>query len=137
VSVDNTGGAERGAPVTREVAVPAPQDVLTEAHGIIRGPRRHFYGDPKVNFQTIADLWNGFLRARMREEGLHIELDDFLQLVRPEDVAHMMVLLKTARSVREYHRDSVVDTGGYAALVEVLCDAEAYEAFSKKDDAEA
>lgn len=36
-----------------------------------------------------------------------------------EDVAHMMILLKVARLANDpYHRDSLVDVCGYAALSE-------------------
>lgn len=99
-------------------------DVLREAHGIIRGPRRNHYGDPRQNFQAIADMWNAYLR------GKGVDGDP----ITGYDVAQLMVLLKVARGARGYHRDSAVDTAGYAALTEVLCDDDSYEAFIAPDE---
>jgi hypothetical protein len=98
-------------------------DVLKVAHGIIRGPRRAHYGDPRVNFQAIADMWNAYLASKPAGEPLT-----------GYDVAQFMVLLKVARGARGYHRDSAVDTAGYAALTEVLCDDEAYASFVSPDE---
>lgn len=98
-------------------------DILKEAHGIIRGPRRHFYGDPRTNFQGIADMWNAYMQGKGIDAGFT-----------GYDVAQLMILLKVARGARGYHRDSAVDTAGYAALAEVLCDDDAYEAFIAPDE---
>lgn len=97
-------------------------DVLNEAHEIIRGPRRHFYGDPRSNFANIAAMWNAYVANK--KEDWDGKFDAY-------DVAMMMVLLKCARGGRGYHRDSIVDIAGYAALAEIVCDDASYEEFRK------
>lgn len=71
------------------------------------GPRQASYGHPRENFRRTAALWNGYLAAR-----------GFVALIKPEDVAQMMVLLKMARLMQTPdHRDSIVDMAGYAATL--------------------
>jgi hypothetical protein len=93
-------------------AAQEPQDILTEAHGLVRGDRLKHYGPPTENFKRIARLWTAYLG-----------LED--NAITVQDVAAMMILLKQARikTGGAYHRDSAVDTAGYAALQEILNDA--------------
>lgn len=71
------------------------------------GPRQNDYGHPRANFERTARLWNGYLFALRGGDA---------PLLKPEDVAHMMVLLKMARLMQTpAHRDSWVDIAGYAA----------------------
>jgi hypothetical protein len=96
-------------------------DILTEAHGLVRGDRLRHYGPPVENFQRIADLWTAYLGPSLRDP------------ITSQDVCSLMVLLKQAR-IRTgggYHRDSAVDTAGYAALQEIL--AEDVEGFAPAD----
>lgn len=88
------------------MAPPEESDVLTEAHGLIRGDRLRFYGPPTENFERIAGMWSAYL-------GVDVSAND---------VCCMMIALKIARirSGGAYHRDSAVDAAGYAALLEVL-----------------
>ena len=90
-----------------------------EALDLICGPRMEFYGPPKENLQDIADTWTPYVRRALEEKGA---LD-------ATDVTMLMVLLKTIRQVRGYHRDSTVDICGYAALAEVLNDEDSFEMF--------
>jgi len=86
-----------------------PMSVLQEAHTIIYGEREKTYGNPSKNLDTIAAFWTNFLGAR----GL------VCSSLSADDVAHMMILLKVARLANDpYHRDSLVDVCGYAALAE-------------------
>lgn len=86
-------------------------DVLVEAHGIIRGPRLQDYGPPTKNFKRIADLWSAYLG------------DALDRPISEHDVCAMMILLKQARMADGgYHRDSAIDTAGYAALQEILAE---------------
>jgi hypothetical protein len=97
---------QRGRPPK---AQPEQPSVLQEAHTIIYGEREKTYGAPGKNLETIAAFWTNFLGAR----GL------LCSSLSPEDVAHMMILLKVARLANDpYHRDSLVDVCGYAALSE-------------------
>lgn len=88
------------------------KSVLQEAHEIIYGDREQTYGKPAKNLQTIADMWESYLRAR----GVWNDAADGLFA---DDVALMMVLMKVSRLANSpEHRDSLVDICGYAALVE-------------------
>ena len=72
---------------------------------LVRGDRRETHGDFKHNFAAIASLWNGYLQAQ------------HLRPLGAEDVAHMMVLLKIARTLRGAHNnDDYVDAIGYAMI---------------------
>ncbi len=85
------------------------RDVLTEAIDLLYGEREKHYGPPVGNLERIAAFWSAYLDAQ----------------ITPHDVGVMMILLKQARQRRGYHRDSAVDTAGYARLLEVLADADA------------
>ena len=93
--------------------------VTEEAMELICGPRLEFYGMPSENLQDIADTWTPYVRRALEVKGA---LD-------ATDVTMLMVLLKTIRQVRGYHRDSTVDICGYAALAEVLNDKDAFKEF--------
>jgi len=86
--------------------------ILDEAKTIIYGDREKTYGHPAKNLQAIANMWDEYLVSR----GL---LDRNGEVLKAEDVALMMVLMKVARLGNDpTHRDSLVDICGYAALVE-------------------
>lgn len=73
--------------------------------------RRKVYGNPKPNFDRIADWWNTYWRQRTaaRPDG---EEDMPFDAI---DVATMMRLVKEARLIETPdHRDSLVDIAGYA-----------------------
>lgn len=83
--------------------------ILKEANTIIYGDREKTYGHPSKNLQTIATMWNAYINAK----------PDAGNSLNAQDVAAMMVLLKTARLANNpTHRDSLVDICGYAALIE-------------------
>lgn len=84
------------------------KSVLDEAKEIIYGDREKTYGHPSKNLEVIARMWSAYLFAR-----------DVVCEITPQDVAVMMVLLKTARLGNQPdHHDSLVDGAGYLALVE-------------------
>jgi hypothetical protein len=63
------------------------------------------HGEPEDSFQTIAEMWCGYLRGQGVPD----------PNIRPHDVANMMVLLKVARnSEGHYHEDNYTDIAGYA-----------------------
>ena len=83
-----------------------PENVLQEAQRIIYGDREKTYGHPAKNLTTTASFWGEYLGTK----------------ITAKDVCVMMMLLKIARLRNDInHRDSVVDTCGYAALIE-RCD---------------
>jgi hypothetical protein len=104
------------------------ESILQEAQRIIHGDRNVAYGHPIQNFQAIAHIWNGYIRA-MGEERLNV--DGFS----PQDVANMMILMKIGRVCNDnYHRDSYVDVAGYAGTAERMQEpAEALAAFAKSE----
>lgn len=85
----------------------ASTSVLDEAKEIIYGDREQTYGEPGINLKRIARLWNAYLSNRDGD-------------LSAEDVAWMMVLLKTARQQHASKRDNLVDACGYIALIERL-----------------
>lgn len=85
--------------------------ILKEANAIIYGDREKTYGHPSKNLETIATMWQAYLKARKHAD-----------VVTPKDVAAMMMLVKVARFANDpTHRDNLVDICGYAALIE-RCD---------------
>lgn len=85
------------------------QSLLAEALQIVSVDRNEAYGKPEDNFENIAAYWRSYLKQRFQ-----LSLD-----LRPQDVAHMMILMKLARlATNMKHRDSLVDIAGYAACAE-------------------
>lgn len=80
-------------------------DIAQQASEIVRGPRHATYDKPSNNFNKIASLWNGYLKAK----GFDIELNK-------KDVAVMSVLIKVAREMFKHKEDNLIDEIGY-----ILC----------------
>jgi hypothetical protein len=98
--------------IEEPVADEQPQDILAEARDIIRGPRMAHYGHPRINLQTIAELWTTYLKRRFPNGVTQLEA---------QDVCVLMILLKTGRLTSGvYHRDTPLDIAGYAGLIEVV-----------------
>lgn len=82
-------------------------DILSEAAGIVAGARNETHGDKERSFVAIAEMWTAYLRTRKDPNGV----------IRPHDVAQMMVHLKQQRA--EWGtptRDHFVDSCGYSAI---------------------
>lgn len=85
-------------------------DILNEANALINGDREAEYGPPSENLSRIAALWGAYLT------GIQKRRDGYL-LLGPEDVAHLMVLLKIARAMNGKSKaDTWTDMAAYAAL---------------------
>ncbi len=83
--------------------------VLEKANQIIYGDREEAYCEPRFNLDTIAALWTVWIQRKFPE----VEIGELTA----EDVAQMMVLMKSARLMHNpTHVDSLVDQCGYAAL---------------------
>lgn len=80
------------------------ETVLQEAERIINGPRRDAYGGVEDSFNKIALGWSVVLNVT----------------VSASQVALCMDWLKTCRFLTSSDRDSLVDKGGYTALVAIL-----------------
>lgn len=86
-------------------------DALTEAGNIINGERQDSYGNPEDSFSIIAGYWTIYLEARCR--GFIVNEP----IVRPVDVANMMILFKQARKLGQKPcRDNYIDSIGYEAI---------------------
>lgn len=93
------------------IPVPEELNILLEANKIIYGDREQAYGNPRFNLDTIAQLWSVYFQRKFYSWG--IDGANFTA----EDVAQLMILLKTARLIHNpTHVDSLTDQAGYAAL---------------------
>lgn len=84
--------------------------IIEVADELIHGERARSYGHPKHNLGAIAEAWNGYLKNRPRLA------DGSAEPLRAHDVCQLMIILKSVRAAAGYHRDSIVDIVGYAAL---------------------
>lgn len=79
-------------------------DILDTAKGYVLKDRNSTYGSPEDNFKRIAILWEAY--DQIRQPGPET----------PIDVSIKMILIKVARLAHNpTHKDSWVDTAGYAA----------------------
>lgn len=100
--------------VTSDPPLNSQESILQEANRIIYGDREQAYGSPRFNLDTIAQFWSVYLKRKFPEHQTPF-IDDMD--ITAEDVAQLMILLKTARLIHNpTHRDSLVDQAGYAAL---------------------
>lgn len=100
-------GAE---PISETAAAEPVKSVLEIANDIIYGDREQAYGSPRFNLDSIAQFWSVYLRRKFPGPSEGMEFTG-------EDVAQLMILLKTARLIHNpSHKDSLVDQAGYAAL---------------------
>lgn len=84
-------------------------DILHAAEKCVCGQREQDYGTPEDNFETIAELWETYLRHACVDEAGGVYID-------ANDVAMMMALLKIARIAAGGGKaDSWIDLAGYAA----------------------
>ena len=84
-------------------------EVLQIAEKTVNGDREQDYGSPENNFKTIANLWEIYISTKCVEQGADV-------CILPQDVAVMLILLKTARIASGHAKaDNWVDLAGYAA----------------------
>ncbi len=84
-------------------------DILHAAEKCVCGQREQDYGTPEDNFETIAELWETYLRHACVDEAGGVYID-------ANDVAMMMALLKIARIAAGGGKaDSWINLAGYAA----------------------
>lgn len=88
--------------------------LLKEAHETITAKRPGVHGSAEQSFTLIAELWMIYLRHLRR-----IRKSD---VIKPEDVAQMMSMLKKARAAYGdvTNADNFVDDAGYTALAGML-----------------
>ena len=79
--------------------------ILSFANEMTNGDREADYGSPERNFERIAALWSNYLGH-----------ERLIGIIRPQDVAAMLSLLKIARIASGHAKlDNWVDLAGYAA----------------------
>lgn len=88
-------------------------DILQEADKIAGQDRSRDYGHPHPNHKRIADGLNWLWGAKLKE------------LLTPADIAKGMIVLKLARLMNTYTRDSVLDIAGYAKCLDMINDVDA------------
>jgi hypothetical protein len=94
------------------------QQIAERAGRLVSGERNVTHGDARRNHANIGAFWSAYLQARFA--GRHCIT------VTAHDVAWMMVLLKTARSLTGAHNvDDAVDCAGYAAIAGAIAEQDA------------
>jgi hypothetical protein len=88
-------------------------DTLKKAKALITEDRQAIYGDPRYVYQTTAEFWHAYLKARGWAFVQGKELS-------AQDVAMMMALLKAAREAHRHNPDNMLDMAGYADLAAYL-----------------
>ena len=84
------------------------QSVLQEAQELVMGNRQADYGHPRANYESIASLFNGYLRPA----GV------LTKDMSPDDAAMLMLLMKVGRyATGSRKRDTIVDLAGYAEVI--------------------
>ena len=111
--------------VSNTEADATPKTVLMEAENIINGERRQQYGAVLESFQQVADFWSTYIERHVqsRFNSMYVEDGKYQKVfvnLSAEDVANMMILMKTSRAQNGFHRDSYVDIAGYAGCAEKI-----------------
>jgi hypothetical protein len=70
------------------------------------------YGHPLDMYSYCAKLWSCFLNQAFPQ---HQPI-----ILSPEEVARMMILFKEARNFNGVKQDNLVDTAGYARVIEMM-----------------
>lgn len=83
-------------------------NILREADELVNGDRNDAYGDPRVKYKVLADLWSVVLGHP----------------VTPQQVALCMLVTKVGRESLKHKRDNLVDIAGYARILAILTDEE-------------
>lgn len=82
-------------------------EILDTAKRCVCGDREQDYGRPENSFNTIAELWNTYIREASDIQAIELGA---------KDVAAMLALLKIARIASGHAKeDNWVDLAGYAA----------------------
>lgn len=87
------------------------EKILEDASGAIRRANIE-HGHTLKSFTMIGEMWSTYITHVFTLRGTN-------QLM-PQDVAHMMSLLKKARSVYGFSEDNFVDEAGYTSLAAML-----------------
>ena len=99
-------GTPREVLATPRAAEPERIRLLKRGIELTGGGRNKTYGEPWSNLTACAALWEAYISAKYGE--VHLVA---------EDVAHMMQLVKMARTFHgAYHADNYLDNAVYGAI---------------------
>lgn len=84
--------------------------LLNAAAQIRRAHEEH--GHTHLSFTMVGELWSTYITHIFTMRGSN--------KLEPQDIAHMLGLLKKARSVYGYSEDNFVDEAGYTSLAAML-----------------
>jgi hypothetical protein len=86
------------------------EEILAAAKQCVCGDRDQDYGSPETSFNTIAALWEPYIREKC------VSSDDADVCITGADVGAMMALFKIARIATGHGKaDNWIDLAGYAA----------------------
>lgn len=80
--------------------------ILKEADRLVDGDRGDDYGDPKIMYKRMAELWSAVIGYT----------------ITPEQVILCMIATKLGRESLKHKRDNLVDLAGYAKLLAIYTD---------------
>lgn len=85
------------------------EEILAAAKQCVCGDRDQDYGSPETSFNTIAELWEPYIREKCVSQDADV-------CITGADVAAMMGLFKIARIATGHGKaDNWIDLAGYAA----------------------
>lgn len=85
------------------------EEILVAARQCVCGDRDQDYGDPETSFETIAALWEPYIREKCVSPDVNV-------CITGADVEAMMALFKIARIATGHGKaDNWIDLAGYAA----------------------
>lgn len=88
-------------------------EILTRAEVAVDKARENAYGPPSENLRNCAWLWEAYICAKYTGQTIYPEQFKLTA----EDVAHMNILQKMARTMRgTLTLDNYIDMAGYSAL---------------------
>ena len=95
---------------------PTRVQTLETAISLTGGDRNKAYGPPYDNLSDCANLWNTYINTKAA--CIEATADGSYRVVlRAEDVAWMMTLVKMTRSFQSgYHPDNYIDSAAYSAI---------------------
>lgn len=101
---------------TKTTEKPTRVMMLETAKVLTGGDRNKAYGPPYDNLSDCAELWNAYINTKAA--CIEAPADGSYRVVlRAEDVAWMMTLVKMTRSFQSgYHPDNYIDSAAYSAI---------------------
>lgn len=84
-------------------------DILTEAYGLVTGPRQKQYDHPALDYRKVVDIFESFT-------GHKLSVYEALLFM----VSVKMARLRTSMESGEIHHDSLVDALGYLACINMV-----------------